>query len=134
MPKLVEIEGIDDAIALKLTAAGIGSVDALLERGANPAGRVELAGISGSPQEEVLNWVNRADLSRVKGIGGEYSDLLEAAGVDTVPELAQRNPANLHQKLSDTNDAQTLVQRLPTEEQVADWVDQAKALPRVVSY
>jgi predicted flap endonuclease-1-like 5' DNA nuclease len=82
----------------------------------------------------ILEWVNHADLFRIKGVGEEYADLLEEAGVDTVPELAQRNPANLHAKLGEVNAAKKLVRRLPTAAQVTDWVDQAKALPRVITY
>ena len=91
----------------------------------------ELTGISGAL---ILNWANRADLFRIKGVGEEYSDLLEAAGVDTVPELAQRNPDNLYRALVETNAAKELVRHLPGREQVADWVAQAKELPRVLTY
>jgi predicted flap endonuclease-1-like 5' DNA nuclease len=82
----------------------------------------------------ILEWVNLADLFRIKGIGEEYSDLLEEAGVDTVPELAQRNPANLLQKLVEVNEEKKLVRRLPVLSQVEDWVKQAKDLPRIVEY
>jgi predicted flap endonuclease-1-like 5' DNA nuclease len=81
-----------------------------------------------------LEWVNLADLFRIKGIGEEFSDLLEEAGVDTVPELAQRNPENLHSKLVEVNEAKKLVRRVPGLSQVQDWVAQAKELPRVVTY
>lgn len=82
----------------------------------------------------VLEWVNHVDLYRIKGVAQEYSDLLEEAGVDTVPELAQRNAANLHAKMVEVNDAKKLVRQLPSEKQVASWVDQAKKLPRVIQY
>ena len=82
----------------------------------------------------ILKWVNRVDLYRIKGVGSEYSDLLEVAGVDTVPELAQRNAANLTETLAEANAARNLVRKLPTVDQVTDWVEQAKALPRVVQY
>ena len=82
----------------------------------------------------ILKWTNRADLARVKGIGGEYADLLEAAGVDTVPELATRKPANLVAKLHEVNEEKKLVRKLPTENQVEGWVAQAKELPRVIEY
>jgi predicted flap endonuclease-1-like 5' DNA nuclease len=78
--------------------------------------------------------VNLADLFRIKGVAEEYSDLLEEAGVDTVRELAQRNPKNLYRAMVDKNEAKKLVRRLPSEGQVADWVAQAKKLPRVVKY
>ena len=82
----------------------------------------------------ILGWVNRADLSRIKGIGEEYADLLETAGVDTVPELAQRKPENLYQKLVEVNEARKLVRQLPTEARVTDRVEHERGLPRVVSY
>jgi len=91
----------------------------------------EKTGISGTL---ILRWVNHVDLFRIKGVGEEYSDLLEEAGVDTVPELAQRNPENLYQKLVAVNQAKKLVRRLPTQAQVSDWIEQAKRLPRVVTY
>lgn len=79
-------------------------------------------------------WLNRTDLARVKGIGEEYADLLEVAGIDTVPELAQRNPDNLYQKLVEINEARNLVRRPPTQAQVGAWVEQAKTLPRIITY
>ncbi|MFN2284489.1 MAG: DUF4332 domain-containing protein, partial [Anaerolineae bacterium] len=91
----------------------------------------EKTGISG---KLVLKWVNRADLFRVKGIGEEYADLLEVAGVDTVPELAQRNAENLYNKMTEVNKERKLARRLPSQAQVAEWIDQAKALPRVLTY
>jgi predicted flap endonuclease-1-like 5' DNA nuclease len=134
MTKLLKIEGIGDVYAQKLAAAGIATVEALLDRGASPKGREALAEGAGISESLILEWVNHADLFRVKGIGEEYSDLLEEAGVDTVPELAQRNPSNLHAKLVEVNAAKHLVRRLPAESQVKNWVEQAKALPRKVTY
>lgn len=134
MVPISKIEGIGDVYAQKLKELGIYTVEALLERGATPQGRAEIAEKTGISPKLVLEWVNHADLFRVKGIGEEYADLLEAAGVDTVPELAQRNPENLYQKLVEVNKEKQLVRRLPTEAQVRSWVDQAKALPRVVEY
>jgi predicted flap endonuclease-1-like 5' DNA nuclease len=84
--------------------------------------------------DQVLNWANRADLARIKGIGSEYADLLEAAGVDTVRELAQRNPANLAPGLAAVNEEKILVRQLPTESEVTEWVTEAKALPRALFY
>jgi predicted flap endonuclease-1-like 5' DNA nuclease len=81
-----------------------------------------------------LEWVNHVDLFRIQGVGSEYADLLEAAGVDTVPELAQRNPANLHQKLSEVNEEKQLVRHVPSLSSVEDWVEQAKSLPRKITY
>ncbi len=134
MTKLVAVEGIGPVYAQKLTDAGVTSLENLLERGATPQGRKELAEATDISGTMILEWVNRADLFRVKGIGEEYSDLLEAAGVDTVPELAQRNGANLYAKLQEVNEAKKLVRRLPTQSQVEGWVAAAKELPRKVSY
>jgi predicted flap endonuclease-1-like 5' DNA nuclease len=134
MTKLIAIEGIGDVYAQKLEAAGISTIEALLEKGATPQGRQGLGEGTGISHKLILEWVNLADLFRIKGIGEEYSDLLEEAGVDTVPELAQRNPANLHAKLVEVNEAKKLVRKLPAQSQVSDWIEQAKALPRVVTY
>jgi predicted flap endonuclease-1-like 5' DNA nuclease len=105
-----------------------------LEKGATPQGRKALAEQTGISGKLILEWINRADLYRIKGVSEEYSDLLEAAGVDTVPELAQRNAENLYAKLGEVNAAKKLVRRLPTQSQVSNWIEQAKALPRVVTY
>lgn len=134
MAKLTGIEGIGPAYAEKLEAAGITSIAAFLEKGATPKGREELAAQTGISPTLILKWVNQADLMRVKGIGEEYAELLEKAGVDTVAELAQRNPDNLHARLVAVNEEKKLVRQLPTAKQVADWVEQAKQLPRVITY
>lgn len=134
MAKLETIEGIGPIYAEKLRAAGIRSIAALLSAGATPEGRKELAEKTGIGDEYILDWVNRADLMRIRGIGEEYSDLLEKAGVDTVVELARRNPDNLYEALVKVNEEKKLVRRLPTRDQVADWIEQAKNLPRVISY
>lgn len=134
MTNLIHIEGVGEAYRSKLKAVGITTVEGLLKLGATPAGRKDLEGKTGIRHDLILEWVNHADLFRVKGVGEEFSDLLEEAGVDTVAELAQRNAANLHAALEKTNTEKKLVRRLPTEKQVADWVDQAKALPRIVTY
>ena len=132
--KLVEIEGIGKTYAVKLETAGIGSQEQLLEAGASPKGRKDLAAKSGISGKLLLKWINRADLARVKGIGEEYADLLELAGVDTVPELAQRNATNLHQKLADQNEAQKVVRRVPSLAEVEKWIAAAKDLPRAIHY
>ena len=134
MAKLSGIEGIGEALEQKLKDSGISSIEALLEAGATPAGRKALAEKSGISDKLVLKFVNHADLMRIKGIGGEYSELLEAAGVDTVPELANRNPANLVAKMNEVNEAKKLIRRVPVESQVTDWVKQAKELPRKLTY
>ena len=134
MAKIIDIEGIGKVYAEKLAEAGLTTVEALLKAGASPKGRQALAEETGISGKLILEWVNLADLFRIKGVGEEYSDLLEEAGVDTVPELAQRNAENLYTKLVETNAAKELVRRLPTQSQVADWIQQAKTLPRVVTY
>jgi predicted flap endonuclease-1-like 5' DNA nuclease len=134
MAKLIAVEGIGDVYAQKLLAAGIATVQALLEQGASPQGRREICEKTDIAENLILEWVNRVDLFRIKGVGEEYSDLLEAAGVDTVPELAQRNAENLFQKLVAVNQEKKRVRKLPTQAQVGDWVEQAKSLPRVVTY
>lgn len=134
MTKLSDIEGIGPTYAAKLTEAGLTSQEALLNAGCTKKGRKEIADKSGISEKLVLNWVNRADLSRIKGVGTQYADLLEFAGVDTVPELAQRKAENLHAKIVEVNTEKNLVRKLPTLSQVEDWVAQAKELPRVVTH
>jgi predicted flap endonuclease-1-like 5' DNA nuclease len=134
MAKLAKVEGIGEAYAQKLREAGIATTQALLEKGASPQGREEIAEKTGISGRLILQWVNHVDLFRITGIGEEYADLLEAAGVDTVPELAQRNAENLFQKLRAVNEEKKLVRRLPTQAQVRDWVEGAKQLPRVITY
>ena len=132
--KLSDIEGIGPTYAKKLSAAGINTQSELLEAGGTPAGRKKICADSECSDKLILNWINRADLARVSGIGGQYADLLECAGVDTVPELAQRNAANLHAKMAEVNEEKNLVRKLPSESQVTDWVSQAKELPRAIHY
>lgn len=132
--KLTDIEGIGPTYAEKLSACDINNQAQLLECCATPAGRKKVAADTGISGKLVLEWANRADLARVKGIGEEYADLLECAGVDTVPELAQRNAANLHAKMLEVNEAKNLVRRPPSEKQVVDWVAQSKELPRALHY
>jgi predicted flap endonuclease-1-like 5' DNA nuclease len=134
MAKLVDIEGVGDVYAQKLKGAGVGSTEALLKKGATPKGRQEVAEKTGISPSLILEWVNHVDLFRIKGVGEEYADLLEEAGVDTVPELAQRNPENLLEKMAAVNAKKKLVRRLPVLNQVSDWVAQAKSLPRVIQY
>lgn len=134
MAKLETIEGIGEVYQAKLKEAGIGSVEELLEGCRTPKGREALAEKSGISGKLILEWANHADLFRIDGIGSEYADLLEEAGVDTVPELAQRSAERLHLKLKEINEAKELVRRLPSEKQVADWIAQAKKLPRALEY
>ena len=134
MAKLSKVEGIGEAYAQKLQAAGVATTEALLEKGATPQGRQEIAEATGISAKLILRWVNHVDLFRISGVGEQYADLLEAAGVDTVPELAQRNAENLYQKLLAVNEEKKLVRRPPTQAQVGGWIEQAKQLPRVITY
>lgn len=134
MSKLSMIEGIGEAYEIKLHEAGVKTVEDLLDTCAAKKGRAELAEKTGISEKIILKWANHADLARIKGIGGEYAELLEAAGVDTVPELATRKAENLFKKLQEINDAKALVRKLPTQAQVDDWIKQAAALPRILKY
>lgn len=133
--KLSELKGIGEERAKGLMAAGVKSAEELLEKGGTVQGRKELAAqLTDLTPKALLELINRADLSRIKGVSTHYSNLLEAAGVDTVKELAQRNAANLHAKLSETNEKLNLVGRLPRLSDVEKWVEQAKELPRKIHY
>jgi predicted flap endonuclease-1-like 5' DNA nuclease len=134
MTSVKKIEGIGGKFAEKLRVYGITTTEGLLEKGATPKGRQELAEKTGIPDKLILEWVNLSDLFRVRGIGEEYSDLLEEAGVDTVVELSKRVPENLYVKLAEINEKEKLVRRLPSKSLVAGWVEQAKKLGRVVHY
>lgn len=131
---LKEIEGIGPDFEAKLKEAGITSIEKLLEAGKTKGGRKKIADDSGISEKKVLTWVNHADLMRIKGIGGEYSELLEAAGVDTVKELAQRNAENLHAKMKEVNEKKKLTRLVPSAETLGEWVAEAKKLPRAVEY
>jgi predicted flap endonuclease-1-like 5' DNA nuclease len=134
MANIEDVEGVGPAYAAKLQAAGVGTTDALLKRGASPSGRAELESATGIAHSLILEWVNHVDLMRLDGVGSEYSDLLEAAGVDSPAELAQRNAANLAQTFQELNAARDTVRRVPSEEVVAGWIAQAKTLPKIVSH
>lgn len=134
MTKIIDLEGVGPVYAEKLIGAGVKTVEGLLKAGATPKGRAELAEKAGVTKEQVLEWTNYADLYRIKGVGEEYSQLLEAAGVDTVPELAQRNAENLHGKIMEVNAEKKLVRQTPSLKMVESWVAQAKALPRAIEY
>ena len=132
--KIIDIEGIGPAYAAKLTKAGVRSVEGLLKEGASDNGRKTIAAASGIEHTLILGWVNRADLYRIKGVGAQYSDLLEKAGVDTVVELSKRLAGNLFKKMVEVNQAKNLVNGMPGLRQVEDWIEQAKKLPRIVTY
>lgn len=134
MSKLTTIEGIGSKLADKLKEAGVGSVKALLQQGGSKAGRSRLADKTGIDAKRILRFVNHADLMRIKGVGGEYAEILEAAGVDSIPDLARRNPENLHQKLQEVNEEKSLVRSLASKKQVKGWVDQAKDMDKAVTH
>ena len=134
MAKLSDIEGIGPSYAAKLQKAGVKSQGALLKMCCAKKGRVEVAANSGISEKLILSWTNRADLSRIKGVSTQYADLLECAGVDTVPELGQRNAANLAAKMVEVNAKKKLVRKVPTGSQVEGWVAQAKGLPKLVTH
>jgi predicted flap endonuclease-1-like 5' DNA nuclease len=132
--KVEEIEGIGSQYSRRLNKAGVNTTDELREVGGTRRGRRELSEKTGISETILLEWVNKADFFRIKGIGEEYSDLLTEAGVNTVIELARRNPENLHETLVGVNKAKNLVRRPPTLNQIKDWIEQAKNLPRKVEY
>ena len=134
MSKLTTIEGIGEVLAEKIKSTGVRSVESLLKQGATPQGRKNLSKESGLDEGRVLKFVNHADLMRIKGVGGEYAELLEATGVDTVVELSRRNADNLHAGMREVNEEKSLVRQVPALAQVRDWVAQAKDLPRVITY
>ena len=134
MPKVIDVEGIGPKHAKTLQGLGVRTTTMLLKVAASKKGRQDLAAETGIPEKLILEWVNLADLMRIKGIGEEYSDLLEEAGVDSAKELRNRNPRNLYQALRSTNAAKKLVRRLPGPRQVENWVKQAKSLKPVVTH
>jgi predicted flap endonuclease-1-like 5' DNA nuclease len=132
--KIEDVEGIGPAIGGKLRAAGINDTDGLLAGARTPAQRKALADKAGLSEKHVLKFANMVDLYRISGVGSEYAELLEASGVDTVPELAQRNPAELAKRVAEVAQAKKLTRRAPSEADLVKWVAQAKALPRVLQY
>jgi predicted flap endonuclease-1-like 5' DNA nuclease len=132
--KVIDIEGIGEVYANQLAAVGITTTHALLQQCATSKGRDELVEKTGISKKLILEWANHADMMRIQGIGPQWSDLLEMAGVNTVREMALRNAANLHQKLVEINEEKKLVRQLPTPAQVEDWIEQAKDLPRILTY
>lgn len=134
MTHINEIEGIGAAYSEKLQAAGIKTVEELLKAAATPKDRKELEGKTGIGHHHLLKWVNQADLFRIQGVARQYAELLEAAGVDSVMELAQRKPDHLHAKLLEINEKHHHVKAVPTAEHVKKWVEQAQSLPRIVQY
>ena len=132
--KIEDIEGIGEVIGKKLRDAGVKDTDALLAASTTPSARAKLAEATGLSTAQVLKFANMADLYRISGVGADYAQLLEAAGVDTVPALARRSPANLAATLAELNAEKKLTRRVPPEADVTKWVAQAKELPRVLEY
>lgn len=128
------IEGIGPATGKKLTAAGVTGTLKLLEESKTAQQRKELAKKTGLDEKQILKFANMADLLRIKGIGKQFSELLEAAGVDTVPELAQRKADNLTKKMEETNAAKKLCKRNPSQKEITRWIEDAKKLPRILEY
>lgn len=134
MASIDAIEGIAHKQATSLRKARIRTVEALLKKGATRKGRREIATATQIDEKLILEWVNRADLMRIRGVGEEYSDLLESAGVDTVKELRRRNPGNLLASMIEANNNSMLVRRLPTEAMVERWVEHAMELEPIIKY
>ena len=135
MSKSIEtIEGIGPKTGASLRKAGVRTVEKLLETGCTKAGRKALAAETGIDEKQLLRYVNMADLFRIKGVAGQWAELLEAAGVDTVKELRNRNPENLAEKMREINKQKRLVKQVPNATQISSWVDQAKKLKPAISY
>ncbi|HEY0291826.1 MAG TPA: DUF4332 domain-containing protein [Hansschlegelia sp.] len=131
---ILSIEGVCPQIAAKLKAVGVRTTATLLERAKDPKGRKTLAAASGIAESRILQFANIADLMRIRGVGAEYSELLEAAGVDTVKELKNRNPANLTKAILELNAARQLVRLPPSTKTVSKWISQAKTMPPMMTY
>ena len=132
--KITEIEGIGPVYQEKLATAGVKTVEGLLEAGASKTGRKKIAEESGIDESKILDWVNMADLFRIKGVASQFAELLKAAGVDTVKELRTRNAENLHAKLVEVQEEKKITRTVPALSQVADFIEQAKALEPMVTY
>ena len=132
--KITEIEGIGPAYQEKLAAAGVKTVEGLLELGASKSGRKKIAEDSGLDESQILVWVNMADLFRIKGVASQFEELLKAAGVDTVKELRTRNAENLHAKLVEVQEEKKITRTVPALSQVTDFIEQAKKLEPMVTY
>lgn len=131
---IVDIEGIGPVYAEKLTAAGIATAEQLLEKGKTAKGRKALEEETGITSKLILTWVNHADLFRIKGVGPQFAELLEAAGVDTVKEFATRNAENLEKKMIAVNEEHQRTKRVPTAAELQRMIDQAKELEPMVTY
>lgn len=134
MARITDIEGIGNKYAHILQQFGIKSTNSLLNVACHRKGREDLAEQTQISEKLILEWVNLADLMRIKGVGEEYSDLLEEAGVDTIRELRRRNAAALFLQIVQINEQQPLVRRLPSESDVADWIQQARQLKSIITH
>lgn len=134
MASLIDIEGIGPSLAEKLEGAGIGNTEELLETCRDRPGRARIASETGIDEKRLLRLVNHADLMRINGIGGEFAELLEASGVDSVLELAQRNADNLAAKMKEVNGERKLVRRVPASKQIAGWIEQAEGMGATVTH
>jgi predicted flap endonuclease-1-like 5' DNA nuclease len=132
--KIEDVEGIGPTYGEKLRTAGVTNTDELLTAGKTRKGRADLAQQTEISDTLILKWVNMVDLYRINGVGSEFSELLEAAGLDTIKELKHRIPAHLTQKMTEVNAQKKLTRRVPTESMVTDWIEQAKKLPAAVEY
>jgi predicted flap endonuclease-1-like 5' DNA nuclease len=133
--RIDEVEGIGPTQAEKLSAAGITTTEALLSQGARPSGRDRIAESTGISGKLILEWVNHVDLMRIPGVGSEYSDLLEASGVDSPAELARRNAANLATTFQEVDAARpNMVRRVPSEETITQWIEAARKLDKIVEH
>lgn len=134
MASISAIESMDQRDATKLRKAGVRTTDALLKTAATRTGRRRLAREASLNESDILSWVNRADLMRINGVGSEYADLMEAAGVDTIRELRRRNPDRLLAAMTDLNVRKRLIRRLPTNGMVAGWIEAAKDIEPLVTH
>jgi predicted flap endonuclease-1-like 5' DNA nuclease len=132
--KIEDVEGIGPVLGEKFRSAGVKDTDTLLNNALTPAQRKALAEKTGLSEARVLKFANMVDLYRINGVGSEYAELLEVAGVDTVPELATRNAANLTQAMAAVNQEKKLTRQVPTESEVMKWIEQAKGLPRMLQH
>ena len=132
--KIIDIEGVGETYAEKLTVAGIDTVEKLLERCASAKGRAEVAAETGISEKLILRWTNHADLFRIQGIGPQFAELPEAAGVDTVKELRHRVPANLEKRITEVNEARNLTGRVPSVKELTKMIEGAGTLEPVVTY
>jgi predicted flap endonuclease-1-like 5' DNA nuclease len=132
--KIEEVEGIGPVYSEKLSAAGASTTDEFLKLAGTKSGREKLAEATGISETLIRDWANMVDLMRLNGVGKQFSELLEAAGVDSCAELAQRNAENLAAKLAEVNEAKNLTNRTPSLSEVEKWINEAKTMPKVVSH